>query len=121
MTNTPPSDHMRVALITGGTGALGTAVTKALLARGPATVTYRSEPDADRLRTAAGSAASQLLLVRADVTDTTQAAAAVDQTIARFGRLDHLVNLVGGWFGGTPVWETTEADWDRMIALNLKS
>jgi NAD(P)-dependent dehydrogenase (short-subunit alcohol dehydrogenase family) len=39
----------------------------------------------------------------------------------RLGRVDVLLNIAGGWSGGVPVGETTIEDWDRMLALNLRS
>jgi NAD(P)-dependent dehydrogenase (short-subunit alcohol dehydrogenase family) len=111
----------RVALITGGTGGLGTAVTRTFLDRGcAAVVTYRRESEAERLRADVGGA-GRLLLVSADVTDTTAVEGVVREAVDAFGRLDYLVNLVGGWAGGKPVWETAGEEWDRTLALNLRS
>lgn len=121
MTSTDTAAPQRVALITGGTGALGSAVTRTFLERGSAVaVTYRSEDDAERLRTDL-SQAGPLLLVQADLTGTAAADAAVRSAVARYGRIDHLVNLVGAWAGGKPLWETTPEEWDRMIGLNLRT
>src|SRR5438093_8598401 len=101
----------RVALVTGGTGGLGAAVTQTFLDRGCAVVvTYRVDAEAERLR-AAVSAAARLLLAKADVTDSGQVADVVQQAVAELGRIDYLINLVGGWAGGAPLWETTAADW----------
>ena len=114
------SDPTRVALITGGTGSLGDAVLHTFLDRGcPIAVTYRNPADADRLHAQAGD--RPLLPIQADATSTTAMEDVVAQTVARFGRLDHLINLVGGWAGGTSVAETTAEAWDHMIALNLRS
>jgi NAD(P)-dependent dehydrogenase (short-subunit alcohol dehydrogenase family) len=119
----PDSDPgaQRVALITGGTGGLGLAVIRAFLDRGcAAVVTYRRETDAERLRADMG-AGDRLLLVRADVTDTAAVEVVVRESVGAFGRIDYLINLVGGWAGGKPVWETTGEEWDRTLALNLRS
>ncbi len=114
-------DTPRVTLITGGTGALGTAVTRAFLEQGSAVVaTYRAEPEAERLRAALGST-GRLVLHQADVTSTAEVASLVERTLARHGRIDYLINLVGGWAGGTPVWETGDAEWEHMLAVNLRS
>jgi len=114
-------DVRRVALITGGTGALGTAVTRAFLAQGSAVVaTYRAEPEAERVRTALGGA-GRLDLQRVDVTSTAEVATLVEQTLARHSQIDYLINLVGAWAGGLPVWETGDAEWERMLAVNLRS
>jgi len=110
----------RVALVTGGTGALGQAVTRRLLAEG-ATVAAPFIVDAERDRLQAGvdaTAKDRLLLVRADVTDERAVGDLVNTLQARHRRLDVLVTLVGGFAGGG-LLETDRATWDRMLALNL--
>jgi NAD(P)-dependent dehydrogenase (short-subunit alcohol dehydrogenase family) len=112
----------RVALVTGGTGALGQAVTRAFLDAGSRVVaTYVEDAEAGRVREALGDAAGRLLLERTDVTDGDAVADLVRRTTARWGRLDHLINLVGGFAGGQPLWETDDALWTRMLDLNLRS
>jgi NAD(P)-dependent dehydrogenase (short-subunit alcohol dehydrogenase family) len=112
----------RVTLVTGGTGALGQAVTRAFLDDGSRVVaTYVEDAEAGRVREALGDAAGRLLLERTDVTDGDAVADLVRRTTARWGRLDHLINLVGGFAGGQPLWETDEALWSRMLDLNLRS
>ena len=56
----------------------------------------------------------------ADMTNSDQVRAAVDECLARFGRIDILVNNVGGSFPGDPV-SLSEVDWDRQIDRNLKT
>jgi len=110
----------RVALVTGGTGALGQAVTRRLLAEG-ATVAAPFIVDAERDRLQAGvdaTAKDRLLLVRADVTDERAVGDLVNTLQARHRRLDVLVTLVGGFAGGG-LLETDRATWDRMLTLNL--
>jgi NAD(P)-dependent dehydrogenase (short-subunit alcohol dehydrogenase family) len=112
----------RVALVTGGTGALGQAVTRAFLDAGSRVVaTYVEDAEAGRVREALGDAAGRLLLERTDVTDGVAVVDLVRRTTARWGRLDHLINLVGGFAGGQPLWETDDALWTRMLDLNLRS
>jgi NADP-dependent 3-hydroxy acid dehydrogenase YdfG len=57
--------------------------------------------------------------VQADITDRTQAEAAVQQSVERFGRLDILVNNAGLMLLG-PVVGADPDEWDRMIALNAQ-
>jgi NAD(P)-dependent dehydrogenase (short-subunit alcohol dehydrogenase family) len=84
--------------------------------------TYRVEFEADRLLASLGGAGDERLrLVAGDVTDTAQAESLVRTTVDAFSRLDFLINLVGGYAGGTPLWETPGPEWDRLIALNLRS
>lgn len=115
-----PASGPRVALITGATGGLGTAVLRRFLDRGGAVAaTYRKDSDAEDLN--AEASGRPLLPIRADVTSTGDMEAAVAATVSHFSRLDYLVNLVGAWAGGSPVWETGGDQWDRMIAINLRS
>lgn len=108
----------KVALIAGGTGGLGRAVSLAFLNRGATVhVTYRSEDELAALKSAAGEPATFLAGHRADVTseDETQ------ELVRSIGRLDILVNTVGAYAGGTPLWETDVATYERMMALNVRS
>ena len=118
----PTPAPARVALITGGTGGLGQAVVEAFLAAGASVVaTYVREAEADRVRAALGDAAGRLVLERADVTDGGAVAALVARTVARWGSLDYLLNLVGGFSGGQPLWAVDEAALSRTLDLNLRS
>ena len=112
----------KVVLVAGGTGGLGKAVTLAFLAEGAKTiVTYRSQPEYDALRQAAGSAAELLEGHTADVTNETAVKALVSDIVNRHGRLDVLVNTVGGYAGGIRLWELDTKTFDQLLALNLRS
>jgi NAD(P)-dependent dehydrogenase (short-subunit alcohol dehydrogenase family) len=109
-------------LVTGGTGALGSAVVQAFLMEGASvTVTYRAESPLDALRERVGDLRTRLDAVRADVTDEYEVHEAVSMTVARHGGIDALVNVVGGYFGGVPVERLSTDDWNRMHDLNLRS
>ena len=56
-----------------------------------------------------------------DVTDETAVRQLVDAILSQHGRLDVLVNAVGGYAGGVPLWELDSKVFDRMLALNLRS
>lgn len=109
----------KVALITGASGGLGGAVVRRFAAEGASLVLPERTPG--RLQSLLSDIAAPVLTVTADLTDPAAVAQLVDQGVARFGRLDILVNLVGGFRGGTPVVEMDEADWDAMMTLNLKT
>jgi len=70
----------------------------------------------DRLAAVGGEFASHLC----DVTDSAAVAAMVEACVERFGRVDILVNNVGGSAKGGPV-QLSEEDWDRQLNFNLKS
>ncbi len=118
---TGPLAH-RVAVVTGGAGALGQAVTTRLLADG-ATVCVPVEfaADADRLRQAVPDAhRGRLASDPVDVTDLDAMTRLAASVVAQHGRIDSLVTIVGGFAGGALV-ETDRATWDRMLAVNLTS
>jgi NADP-dependent 3-hydroxy acid dehydrogenase YdfG len=76
----------------------------------------------DRLEALAAEidqAGGTALVVEADSTDRTQAEAAVQQTVERFGRLDTLVNNAGLMLLG-PIVGADAQEWDRMIAINIQ-
>ncbi len=109
----------QVALVTGGTGGLGRAVTLALLHGGASVVaTYIKKDEADALRDAVGTHA-HLELLPLDATDESACRALVDGITARHGHLDILVNAIGGYAGGKTVWETDPKTYELMLTLNL--
>jgi NAD(P)-dependent dehydrogenase (short-subunit alcohol dehydrogenase family) len=112
----------KIVLVAGGTGELGRAVCLAFLAAGArVAATYRNPDELEKLRTAAGADAARLDGERCDVTDETAVTALVAGIVARFGRLDVLVNCAGGYAGGARLWEAPASDLDRMLALNLRA
>ncbi len=109
-------------LVAGGTGALGRAVTLAFLEQGATVVvTGRRKDEYDGLLAAAGNDRERLSAVFTDVSDAGAAAKLAEEVVARFGRLDVLVNAVGGYEGGANVWETEPESYARMIAANLQA
>ena len=112
----------KVALVTGGTGGLGRAVSLAFLEQGAAViVTYRRQEEFDALRSGAGGIASRLEGHAVDVTDAAAVRGLVDTVLEQHGRLDALVNTVGGYAGGVKLWEAEPRVFDQMLALNLRS
>lgn len=112
----------RTAIITGGTGALGQAIVRRLLADGAAlTIPYIVDDERERLLAAldAGERA-RVTLERADVTDDRVMQALVDGVVKRHGTVHILVSAVGGFAGGGLV-DTDRATWERMLTLNLTS
>ena len=112
----------RVVVITGGTGALGGAVTRLFVAEGArVAVPCRRVEDAQALREELGDRADVLLAERVDVTNGAELTRFIDGAVEKLGRLDNLVNVIGGFAGGRPLYETDETTWDHMMALNLRS
>lgn len=111
-----------VVLVAGGTGGLGRAVTSAFLEEG-ATVaaTYRNQPDWERFKTATSAHAPRLEGHEVDVTDETAVRQLIEKILAKHGRLDALVNTVGGYVGGLKFWEMETKVFEQMLNLNLRS
>jgi NAD(P)-dependent dehydrogenase (short-subunit alcohol dehydrogenase family) len=112
----------KTVLVAGGTGGLGRAVSLAFLEAGAdVAVTYRKDAEYRDLETAAGSARARLSGHAVDVIDESAARGLADAILARLGRLDALVNAVGGYTGGRKLWEADAAAFDAMLTSNLRS
>ncbi|MFQ5771729.1 MAG: SDR family oxidoreductase, partial [bacterium] len=112
----------KVVIITGGTGGLGFAVTQAFLNAGAkVVVTYTYEEKLNHLKLNVKNAPGELLALKTDVLDESRVKSMVENVVNKFGRIDVLVNLVGGFLGGVSIVVTTVEQWDKMINLNLKS
>ncbi|MEN5169714.1 SDR family NAD(P)-dependent oxidoreductase [Brevundimonas pondensis] len=101
----------RVTMVTGASGVLGQAIVEAALARGDSVfgVDFGApgQEGSDHWQGLGG----------VDLSDPAAAQTAVDAAVQRFGRVDSLINAVGGF-----VWQTTEGpldSWDRMHRMNL--
>jgi NAD(P)-dependent dehydrogenase (short-subunit alcohol dehydrogenase family) len=112
----------RVAVVTGGTGALGQAVTVRLLADGAiVAVPYAVEDERERLMQRVAAADRQRLTVKsADVIDVKAMTAFAEGVVAAQGKIDILVAGVGGFAGGS-LLDTDLGTWTRMLDLNLTS
>ena len=112
----------KVVLVAGGTGGLGRAVSLAFLEENAAVaVTYRKQEELDALKIAAGQNGSRLEGHAVDVTDEAAVRQLVEKIVAKYRRLDAMVNTVGGYAGGTKLWELETKVFDKMLALNLRA
>jgi NAD(P)-dependent dehydrogenase (short-subunit alcohol dehydrogenase family) len=119
----------RVALVTGGAGLLGRRYCEALLEQGARVVV--GDLDGDRAAALASQLAPEHVLgARLDVADETSVQATVDAAVARFGRLDILVNNAALTVRGgsetldpkayfAPFERYSRAVWDQALAVNL--
>jgi len=116
------SSTSRVVLVAGGTGGLGRAVSLAFLEEGTrVVVTYRKQEELDTLKNLAVGKGSQLEGFRVDVTDEAGVGKLVEGVVAQHGRLDAMVNTVGGYAGGVKLWELDTKVFEQMLSLNLRS
>jgi meso-butanediol dehydrogenase/(S,S)-butanediol dehydrogenase/diacetyl reductase len=108
----------KVALITGAAGGIGRAAVRRFAEEGALVAAL--DRDADSLGTLEGVALS----LRADATDSAAVEAALAAVERQFGRLDVLFNVVGASGrrrGDGPVDQCTEAGWDHVLNVNLRS
>jgi NAD(P)-dependent dehydrogenase (short-subunit alcohol dehydrogenase family) len=114
----------RAAVVAGGSGGIGTRACAALAGVGAdVTIIARSEEGAAAAAAAVVEAGSRVLVVPGDMNVAADAARAAEATVEHFGRLDVLVNAVGGGAGTAlyPAEEYPEAEWDRIVNLNLRT
>jgi len=108
----------RVAVVTGGAGLLGRAVIDVLWAAGASLALPLRSPES-RLPGYLSDDPGRFLRGTAELTDTASVRAFVEAAAKRFGVIDILVNLAGGYAGGKPVEEHSLEEWERMMAQNL--
>ena len=118
--NNPRYDFSnRTVLVTGGTGALGRAITSAFIRCNAEVISsYVVGKEIEQLKTETRSAVQ---LIKADVTKEEEVKRLVSNIISKYGHIHILANVVGGYFGGKSVSELDEKEWDLMITMNLKS
>jgi NAD(P)-dependent dehydrogenase (short-subunit alcohol dehydrogenase family) len=109
----------KVALVAGGTGGLGRAVSLAFLEQdAKVVVTYRRQEEFDTLKKAANGASVEGHSV--DVTDEAAVRQLFEKVLMQHKRLDAVVNAVGGYASGK-LWELDTKVFDQMLAQNLRS
>jgi gluconate 5-dehydrogenase len=114
----------RVAIVTGGTGGIGSRLCEALSRVGARVVVHgrdaeRAQAVAQRLQDEDGEAVASV----ADLTRRGDADRMVEEAMTAYGRVDVIVNTVGGGAGGAlyPAESYPEEEWDRILDLNLRS
>jgi 3-oxoacyl-[acyl-carrier protein] reductase len=112
----------KVFLVTGAGRGLGASLVKAAADhRAKVVINCRvDQKTAEGLAIEIQKSGGQALVCRADVTDYREASALVDETLKAFGRIDVLVNTVGG-FSWKAVADIEAAEWRQMMASNLDS
>lgn len=112
----------RVAVITGGTGGLGTALVHRLLEREVRlAITYILPDEASAFEDTFDLDEDRLILRRVDATNPEAVTSFLKEVADTWGDIHQLCALVGGWAGGRDVEETDDVRFERMLDLNLRS
>lgn len=112
-------DH-KVALVTGGTSGIGAATARRLASEGARVAICGLEDEAGEQIVAELGGQERALFIHVDLTNVEDCYQVVDQTVARWGQCDVLVNNAASYARGT-LAETTPEMFDRMVALNLRA
>ncbi len=113
----------QVVLITGASTGIGAAIARAFGQAGASVVVHygRSEEAAQAVVRDVEAAGGAALLAQAEVTDSAQLAALYDAAIARFGRVDVLINNAGSLVQRVPIPETSDAFVHEVLDINFTS
>jgi 3-oxoacyl-[acyl-carrier protein] reductase len=110
----------RVAVVTGAANGLGREIAQLLAREGARVVLGDLEPSGlERTVAAIVAAGGTALAVAGDLTEEEGARRLIDAAVDRFGRVDILVNNVGG-SRNAKIWEMRAEDWDFVLRLNLR-
>lgn len=112
--------HGKVALVTGGAKRVGKAIAHALAARGCTLVVHykTSQTDAEATVRELQAANAEAMAVQADITQEDEVERMVAAAVARFGRIDILINNAAVFFR-TPVETLTIEEWEQVLDVNL--
>jgi len=116
-----PGVEDRIAVVTGAANGLGREIARVLARAGAKVAVGDLEADGvERTAAAIQQDGGEAVAVAGDLTEEGPAARLIEAAVARWGRLDILVNNVGG-SRNSKVWEMPVADWDFVLRLNLRS
>jgi len=116
----------RVVLITGASGALGRAVSGKIAAAGArVALTGRKREPLDELASGLvrefGLSGDRAMVQASDLGKSDEVRSLVEAVAGRWGGVDALVNLAGGWRGGKTLAELSDEEWDSALEMNLRS
>ncbi|MBK9169454.1 MAG: glucose 1-dehydrogenase [Bryobacterales bacterium] len=107
----------QTAVVTGAATGIGEAIARRLASAGAAVVI--ADRDAPAAEATARAIGGDAFAVAVDVTSTESVTAMVDEVLRRRGQIDILVNNAGIGGKAAPIWEQTDEDWQKVIAINL--
>jgi 3-oxoacyl-[acyl-carrier protein] reductase len=112
----------RVAIITGGAKGMGRSMALKFAEEGCSiAIADISTEEANDTLAEVAKKGREGLAIQCDVTDSKQVSDTVDKVISKFSKVDILVNNAGGLIPALPVEDLPEEDWDKIMALNLRS
>ena len=110
------------AIITGGTGALGSVVASCFFQAGAnIAIPRRKQSSMALLPEEMLVSTGRVMLAEADISVEQQVEEFVAEVMGRFGTIDFLANIAGGYAGGKTIPEVSVDEWDRMMNLNLRT
>jgi NAD(P)-dependent dehydrogenase (short-subunit alcohol dehydrogenase family) len=110
----------RTAVVTGGTGALGSACVRSLLESGVnVAVPYKSDRGSELLPKSTSGAS--VIGIKSDLTSESDVSMMAKHVVESFGSIDYLINAAGGYLGGKTIDEVTLGEWEGILRLNLWS
>ncbi len=109
----------KIAVVTGGTGALGSVVAERFANEGAQVVATNVVEE--ELKHVSDSFKKRVDIQKVDVTNEEEVVNFFDDMVKRYGRVDILVNTVGGFVPGKPLTEVSLQDWQKMMNMNLLS
>jgi NAD(P)-dependent dehydrogenase (short-subunit alcohol dehydrogenase family) len=112
------ADTGRVVIVSGGAGGVGLAVTRIFADQGDRVAVVEREAVREHMTPHLNE---RIRFVAADVADESSVIAALEGIQAQDGRVDVLVNVVGGYMAGQPIHELDASTWDVMLTLNLRT
>jgi 3-oxoacyl-[acyl-carrier protein] reductase len=109
----------KVAIVTGAASGFGAEIARMYVAEGAKVIV--ADINDEGAKKVAASLGENALAIKCDVTNKTDIDNLVAQTVKRFGTLDIVVNNAGWTHKNQPMLEVSEADFDRVYAINVKS
>jgi NAD(P)-dependent dehydrogenase (short-subunit alcohol dehydrogenase family) len=112
----------KTAIVTGGSGALGTVIAEQFFDLGACiAIPYHSDKSLTSIPKKISSAKAKTQFIKTDLTDESEVQSFVDDVVKSFGTLDYLINAAGGYSGGDTIDEVSTDEFDNMLNLNLRT
>jgi 3-oxoacyl-[acyl-carrier protein] reductase len=110
----------RTAIVTGASGGIGAAIARDLAREGVSLALCYNLHECNELADEIRESGQEVIVIKGDVSKADEVSKLVRSSYDKFGRIDILVNNAGIAVRGS-IEDTKEEDWDRIMAVNLKS